>query len=314
MKFLNLAHYITLIVFAMAYSTDARDANSDIQDLFQKRARASSPGKMRGRQLRQATVGKGRPVDIDSDFITINRVRYSRYGASSGDLGSFGEVLEGKDQSRTNWQGSAPEAWVTNNIKMGTRITLTREDLQTFSIGPEVSAQVAVEGIPVAEINAGVSFDLETKTRIQYSLQEILFESEVEVTKWITRYGVRCQGDITQLEDECFTLDYLHSLGDDLRIVTTAWILLPDTQELSSSETWEQCSDTKFTLAVSDTASVITGGIDPEFSRCESLSVSFSPGTVMATEASRVEWRMNPGNSEERAIPLRALRLSKDSY
>lgn len=209
-------------------------------------------------------------VDINNNWLIVNNKWYSRKGAHDAWLGRVGSthgvwvrpVL-------INFETSAPEEWLHENVKVSTTLTLSAEQSRKIraAVGvdfPAAGGQFSGEG----GITHNSSHDA------SYVLRGLTFDDTWRLKSW---FNDEANGEFLQHFRD------MYSASQKARIVTTVWIMV-------SGEDEHAMSCTGGHLSLNYTSVQGRAGFHLSGAGCTQSTWSFSPNTVIAYQASYLEF------------------------
>jgi len=213
-------------------------------------------------------------VRIDGKWLVVNNKWYSRKGAHKAWLGRIGRTngmwLAGQPVE-INFRTSAPKAWMKDNVKIATTLTLTSSE---FS---DIAASLTADA-PAMGLSGSAGINSSSTQSARYVLRGLTFDSTLRIKHWFNAAKSSKKKD--RLKDDF--MDLYGGLKKP-RIVTTVWVLVSGDDEHA-----KKCTGGHLSLKYGSVQG--SAGITISGKGCSESTWSFSPETIIAYEASYLEW------------------------
>eukprot|EP00443_Scrippsiella_acuminata_P098049 CAMPEP_0115613810 /NCGR_PEP_ID=MMETSP0272-20121206/21781_1 /TAXON_ID=71861 /ORGANISM="Scrippsiella trochoidea, Strain CCMP3099" /LENGTH=309 /DNA_ID=CAMNT_0003049667 /DNA_START=68 /DNA_END=995 /DNA_ORIENTATION=+ len=234
------------------------DGEGDLGSLLQSHTPRSQPSK----QSLSSKEASGALTEIQKDYIVVNGRGFSRYGAQTALLGSYGS-----EQHLTAWipphlsfTKQPEDAWLADNTIFGPAVWIETSQESRFDVDLSITA------IPAVEIVAGL--DLNSSDSRKFYLKNIRLASMFKLVQALNTPEFEANRT------------YMQEQMDRPRIVTAVWILIEGDEAHSSF-----CSGGSLALKVLKKDVMSVSGHD-----CDMKTWSFSPDSVMAYESAKIKF------------------------
>lgn len=206
-------------------------------------------------------------VEINGDWLVVNKKWYSRKRAHDAWLGRIG--LTNGIWTRPvliNFRAPAPIAWLENNVKISTEVTLTSRQAR------QIAASIDAE-IPGMGVSGSAGINHNSTHQASYVLRGLTLENKFKIKHWFNENeDARLKGDYMDMYD----------VSHKPRIVTTVWVLVSGEDEHARS-----CTGGHLTLSYGSAQG--RAGVTISGDGCRESTWTFSPDSIIAFEASYIK-------------------------
>lgn len=228
-------------------------------------------------------------VRINGDWLVVNNKKYSRKGAHKAWLGRIGRtngMWVAGQPVQINFRRSAPDAWMEDNVKIATELTLTSSEFSNIAASLQADA-------PAMGLSGSAGINSSSTHAATYVLRGLTFDNTFRIKHWFNAAE-------SSEEDEQLKDDFMDLYGglEKPRIVTTVWVLVSGDDEHA-----KQCTGGHLSLKYGSIQG--SAGITISGAGCSESTWSFSPETIVAYEASYVQWdnmRSSPPSGDARDV------------